>query len=245
LLLGSIPDNPASGVCQKISQSEDIYSCLAVVNRDSSFCLKIKSDQEKNVCLALTNKDISFCQKVRDQEPKEICYYELSFVVGDIGYCDELDSWEKCYFTFVYRLYWQGRSDEIKANYCEKFGEDAGMDLAFKNSCWALKEGDPSPCQGNEHCLSFFKQPLSFCENTKSKSKADCLRDRALTAKDTSICEKIDDTDIRDNCYSSYSAHIYPDLSLCEKINDKMTKNMCYREYAINLSGYENRKYGP
>lgn len=235
-LSGNAPDNPASGVCQKISQPEDVYSCLAVVNSDSNFCQEIKSVEEKNVCLALTNKDISFCQKIRDQEPKEICYYELSFVVRDIGYCDELDNWEKCYFSFVHRLYWQERSDEIEAKYCEKFSEGAGIDLAFKDSCWALKEGDSTLCQGNEHCLSFFKQPLSFCENTKSKSKSDCLRDRALTARDTSICEKIDDITMRDNCYSSYSAHISPDLSLCEKISDKMTKNMCYREYAINLS---------
>ena len=233
---GTVPDNPASKVCQKISQAEDIYSCLAVVNADSSFCQNVESVEEKNICFALADKDLSFCRKIKDQEAKEICYYELSFTVKDISYCDELDNWEKCYFSFVHRLYWQERSNEIKAQYCEKLSKNAGGDIAFKNTCWALKAGDTSLCQRNEHCLSFFQQPLSFCENTKSKGKSDCLRDRALTAKDTSICEMIDDTHYRDNCYSSYSAHIFPDLSLCEKVSDKMTKNTCYREYAVNIS---------
>ncbi|HUV47255.1 MAG TPA: hypothetical protein VMW29_03915, partial [Candidatus Bathyarchaeia archaeon] len=137
---------------------------------------------------------------IQDQEPKEICYYELSFILKDISYCNELDDWEKCYFSFVHRLYWQERSDEIKAQYCEKLSKNAGGDMAFRNTCWALKAGDTSLCQENEHCLSFFPQPLSFCETTKSKGKSDCLRDRALTAKDTSICEKIDDIYFRDNC---------------------------------------------
>ncbi|MGB6838675.1 MAG: hypothetical protein WBE27_00115 [Microgenomates group bacterium] len=234
---GTVPNNPASKVCQKISQAEDVYSCLAEVNADSSFCQKVESEEEKNICFALADKDISFCRKIKDQDPKEICYYELSFTLGDINYCDELDDWEKCYFSFVHRLYWQERSNEIKAQYCEKLSKSAGGDMAFRNTCWALKAGDASFCQGNEHCLSFFKQPLSFCETTRSKGKADCLRDRALTARDTSICEKIDDVYFRDNCYSSYSAHIFPDLSLCEKVSDKMTRNECYREYAINLSG--------
>jgi len=232
----AIPDNPASKVCQKISQPEGIYSCLGVVNTDDNFCQKIRFVEERNACFALANKDISFCRKIQSQETREVCYYELSFMVGDISYCDELDDWEQCYFSFIYRLHWQERSDEIRAEYCEKFSEDAGIDLAFKNSCWAFKERDSSLCQGNEHCLSFFQQPLSFCENNRLKEKNDCLRDRALTAKDTSICEKIIDTNIRDGCYGGYSAHISPDLSLCEKISDKMTKNACYRDYAINLS---------
>jgi len=233
---GTVPDNPTSRVCQKISQPEDVYSCLAIVNADSSFCQKIGQAEEKNLCLALADKDISFCRKIKDQEPREICYYELSFMLKDISYCDELEDWEKCYFSFVHRLYWQERSNEIQTEYCEKLSKNAGGDIAFKNTCRALKVDDASLCQGNEHCLSFFKQPLSFCENTKSKNKSDCLRDRALTAKDASICEKVDDVHYRDNCYTSYSAHILPDLSLCEKVSDKMTKNACYREYAINLS---------
>lgn len=234
--VGTVPDNPASQVCQKISQPEDAYSCLAVVNADSSFCQKVEPLQEKNMCLALADKDLAFCRKIKDQEAKEICYYELSFADREISYCDELDDWEKCYFSFVHRLYWQERSDEIDAKYCEKFSKNAGEDLAFSATCWALKERDVTLCQGKEHCLSFFEQPLSFCENTKSKGKSDCLRDRALTTKDTAICKNITDINIRDNCYSSYSAHISPDLSLCDKVSDKMTKNACYREYAINLS---------
>lgn len=231
-----IPDNPASKVCQKISYPEEVYSCLGIVNADSSFCQRLKSVDEKNICLALADKDISFCRKIKNQESKEVCYYELGFMLGDITYCSELDNWEQCYFSFIYRLHWQDRSDEIKAEYCEKFSEEAGLDLAFKDSCRAFKERDPSLCRGNEHCLSFFPQPLSFCDNNPLKGKDDCLRDRALTAQDSSICDTINDVHYRDNCYGSYSAHILPDLSLCEKISDEMIRNSCYKDYAINIS---------
>lgn len=232
----NVSNNPASKVCLKISQPGDVYHCLAVVNQDSSFCAKVGSGEDKNVCLALSNKDLSFCRKIKESEAKKICYYELSFAVDRIDYCDELEDWEKCYFSFIYRLYWRDRPDEIETGYCQKFSANAGGDLAFKDTCFALRERNSSLCRGNQHCLSFFEQPISFCENIKLKTEADCLRDRALTAKDSSLCERIDDENIRDNCYASYSAHISPDLVLCEKIIDKMTKNMCYAEYAINLS---------
>lgn len=235
-LMENVPNNPASKICLKISQSEDVYYCLAVVNQDSGFCAKMGSGEDKNICLALANKDLSFCQKIKEPEVKKICYYELSFAVNRIDYCDGLEDWERCYFSFIHRLYWRDSPDEIKTEYCQKFSANAGGNLVFKDTCFALGGRDFSLCRGNQHCLSFFEQPLSFCENIKLKTEADCLRDRALTAKDPSLCERINDGNIRDNCYASYSAHILPDLGLCEKVIDKMTKNACYTEYAINLS---------
>jgi len=168
-----------------------------------------------------------------------MCYQELSFKANRIDYCDGAGDPDKCYFSFIHRLYWRERSEEIKSEYCQKLSEDVENDLAFKDTCWALKDRNPTLCHGNENCLSFFEQPLSFCENNRLKNKSDCLRDRALTTKDSSICTQITDEHYRDNCYCSYSAHISPNLSLCQKITNKMTKNMCYMEYAINLSeGY-------
>jgi len=237
--LESVPENPASDICRKVSQPEDVYYCMAVVHQDPTFCEKMDPGEDKNICLAMANKDPSFCQKVMDRESKQMCYQELSFKADQIDYCAEAPDPDKCYFSFIHRLYWRGRFDEIQAEYCQKLSADAGGNLAYRVTCGALKDHDSALCQGSGHCLSFFEQPLSFCENNKFKSsKADCLRDRALTAEDSSICDTIiDNNDVQDNCYTSYSAHISPNLSLCEKVSNEMTKNMCYIEYAINLSG--------
>ncbi len=235
--LENIPQNPPSQVCAKISQPGDVYHCLAVVNQDPTFCEKMGRGEDKSVCLALANKDLSLCQKIKDNETKQMCHQELSFKASQIDYCDGASDPDKCYFSFIHRLYWRGRSGEITAEYCQKLSESAGGELAFRDTCWALKNHNPTLCQGNEHCLSFFEQPLSFCINNKLKSSEDdCLRDRALTSRDPALCERIGDEEIRDRCYGSYSTHISPDLALCEKIIGKMTKNACYTEYAINLS---------
>jgi len=236
--LKNVPENPADEICHKVSQPVDVYYCLAVVNQDSTFCEKIDQSEDKKICLAMAGKDLSFCQEVTDSESKQMCYQELSFKADQIDFCAGAPDPDKCYFSFIHRLYWRERSDEIQTRYCQKLSVNAGGDLAYRNTCTALKDRDPALCQGNGHCLSFFEQPLSFCENNKFKSsKADCLRDRALTAKDPSICDTITDNEyVRNNCYTSYSAHISPDLSLCEKVSDKMMKNVCYIEYAINLA---------
>lgn len=57
--LENIPDNPASQICQKISQPEDIYSCLAVVNQNASFCRNFDEPSQKELCQGLASGDIS------------------------------------------------------------------------------------------------------------------------------------------------------------------------------------------
>lgn len=233
----NIPQNPPSQVCTKISQPGDVYHCLAVVNQDATFCEKMGRGEDKSVCLALANKDLSVCQEIKDNETKQMCHQELSFKAGQIDYCDSASDPDQCYFSFIHRLYWRRRSAEIQDGYCQKLSANAGGNLAYRDTCWALKDRDPALCQGNEHCLSFFEQPLSFCVNNKLKSSEDdCLRDRALTSQDPALCERIGDEEIRDRCYGSYSAHIAPDLALCEKITGKMTSNACYTQYASNLA---------
>jgi len=234
-----IPDNPASEVCLKITQPEDVYYCLAVANQDGSFCEKMDLPGQKNLCLAMAKGDVSYCRKISDPAPKKMCYYELSFATGNIDYCSEVQSGNECYDAYIHRLHWESRGNEIKAGYCEKLSADAAV---LRDCCQAFRKQDPSFCHGNKYCLSYFEQPLSFCETPfkapsgKTKDKGDCLLDRALSAKDSSLCAKIEDTEVRDICYSNYSTHIEPDLSLCEKIADEMMKNMCYAEYAINLA---------
>ena len=242
LNLKDVPDTPINEICLKIFHSDNIYYCLAVANQDVSFCQDLAMPSEKKLCQGMAARDISYCREIQEPEPKKICYYELGFLMGEFDYCEEMENPNMCCFAFIYRLHWESRADEIKAEYCEKINDDTSEELIFKNCCWAFREQDSSLCQGNKYCLSFFKQPLSFCE-TEIKlpgggiaSKDECLLHRALSEKDSSICTKIESDEGRDMCYADMSTHISPNLSFCDKIINKMIRDMCYAEYAIYLA---------
>ena len=241
LNLRNIPDTPINKICSKISKPDDFYYCLAVANKDKKYCQNLDILGERQLCQGMATEDVSYCRKIQESAPKKMCYYELSFDSNNFNYCDETEDPNDCYFAFIHRLHWESRADEIKAEYCEKLSDNTPAELVLKNCCRAFRKQDSSLCQGDKYCLSYFKQPLSFCEiefktpEGKIKDKDDCLMDRALSGKDSSLCAKINDDEVRDICYGNFSTHITPDVSLCEKITDEMRRNMCYTEVAINL----------
>jgi hypothetical protein len=239
-----VPSTPINEICLKISQShpDNILYCLAVTNQDMSYCDDSMMPEEKKLCQAMAGRDVSYCRQIKEQEPRKVCYYELSFLMSEIDYCEETENPNMCYFAFLYRLHWESRADEIKAEYCEKFDENVSGGQVMKNCCLAFKDQDPSLCQGNNYCLSFFKQPLSFCDNELelpgggSASNDECLLHRALSEKDSSFCEMIESEDGRDGCFADMSTHISPDLSMCDKVVDSMVRDMCYTEAAMALA---------
>jgi len=231
---GTVPDNPASKVCQKISQAEDVYFCLAVVNKDVGFCQNFDEPDQKKLCQGMAARDISYCRKIQKLEPKKMCFYELAETTQNIDFCDEAEDKEHCYFNVVSGLYWAQQSEKIKTESCNKFS----VQSPDRNTCFALKENDISFCEkGNAACLTFFEQPLSFCDSIKAEDKLKCIRDRAIIAKNPAICEKAANQETKDECYFGYASHFDPKVYFCEKIIDEMKKNMCYTEVAIKLSG--------
>jgi len=242
LNLKDVPKTPINEICLEISHPDNINYCLAVVNQDISFCEKSKMLAERNLCKAMALRDVSYCREIQDLEPKQVCYYELSFLKEKFDYCEEMGDPIQCYFAFVYRMHWESRADEIKAEYCDKINDKTPRGLILKDCCLAFKEQDSSLCQGNKYCLSFFEQPLSFCDTDFSVpgggmiSKNECLLHRALSEKDPLICERIESGEPRDMCYADMSTHIYHDLSFCDKIKNGMIRDMCYAEQAIYLS---------
>jgi len=246
--LKNIPATSINEICLKISQSDDSYYCLAVANKDAKYCQNLDMPEERKLCQGMATENVSYCREIQEPEPKKMCYYELSFATGNFNYCDEAEDPNDCYFAFIHRLHWESRNDEIKPEYCEKLSDNTPGELVLKNCCQAFRKEDSSLCQGNKYCLSYFKQPLSFCENefkTPSgmiKNKDDCLMDRAMSEKDSSICAKINDDEVRDMCYGNMLTHISHDVPLCEKITDEMRRNMCYAEYAIYLTQESKNK---
>jgi len=242
-------DTPSETICKKIPLAAqlsqiDRYYCLAVVNHNPEICQQIKVDSgdeedeaNKNICFAVAGADSSYCKKISDISAKHVCYYQTAVISENINICDEIDYDQneklQCYFTFVSNLYWWDRSDEITTEYCNKF--PAGQQ--DRNTCLAFKERDVTRCNNNVNCLTFFEQPMSFCSG-KGSDLDDCVRDRAMSSKDVSICEQLSG-EKRDDCLGDFCTHIKLDTAICDKITNIKEKQSRYVEVAINLASVE------
>ena len=239
-------DTLSEKICKKLPLAAqlsqiDKYYCLAVVNNNPEICQEIKVDSgdeedeaNKNICFAVAGGDTSYCEKISELSQKHVCYYQTAVVNNNIDICDEIDYDQneklQCYFTFVSNLFWWDRSDEITAEYCNQF--PAGQ--PDRNTCLAFKERDVAKCNNNVNCLTFFEQPMSFCTGQGSNLD-DCIRDRAMSSKDVSICEQLSG-DKRDDCLGDFCTHIKLDIAICDKITEVMEKQSRYVEIAINLA---------
>ena len=237
-----LPDTMPNEICKKLPLKKefgpgDRYYCFAVVNNNPEFCELIVGDNEedmeakdtKNLCLAHAKRDVSYCKEMSGVLGKRTCYFRLSLISENIDICDNIN-WDKdlkqlCYFSFVNTMYWENKSDKITLTHCSKLPEPD------RSTCLAYKEGGVSLCKNNVNCLTFFEQPMSFCTGKGSVLEY-CIRDRAMTNKDISICETLTG-EKRDDCIGDFAGHITQDISTCDKLTDIMTKHTCYQDVAV------------
>jgi len=246
-----VPDTPSNRLCKEIPFSSEMtyskrYHCLAVVNNDERFCEGIDTENEKNVCLAHANKDISYCKKIKGQDvghvgddTKHVCYFMLATSSENADFCSEIDyldtaqenknEKEECYYGFMSNLYQWGKSDEITTEICSE------MEGEMEETCLALKARDISMCGTNPNCLSHFEQPLSFCDDRPDF--VSCMKDRAKTSKNVSICELLPQPD-RDVCVGVYCTHIELDVNICATIENIQVRQEFYEELAIILNNW-------
>jgi hypothetical protein len=238
-----LPDTIQNRICKKLPLSNELspgdrYECLAVVNNNPEFCELIVADNEndiegkdeKNLCFAFTKKDSSYCKKISSALGKRTCYFGLSLISGDIDVCAGIDFDQDlkqlCYYSFVNALYWEDKSDMITVAFCNKLPEPD------RTSCLAFKERDVSLCENNVHCLTCFEQPMSFCTTGQGKALEYCVRDRAMSSKDISICETLTG-EKRTDCIGDFAGHITQDISTCDLISDIKARHSCYKDVAI------------
>jgi len=224
-----IPDNPSSQACAQITKKQMQYNCLAIVNKDSNLCNKTAEDGVL-ACQAIVENNPQLCTKVKPAMQKKTCVNEVARVNDNITSCDFSDDKKDCVGSYLAGLYWDGKYNLMDKKYCDIFPEED------KDWCLALVTQDKSVCGNNLACLSLFIQPLSFCDNQQmSKSKGECLRDRAMTQRDPAICGLIDDINDRNRCYFNIVGHINPNISFCLKISDQELKQECYSNAAVKL----------
>ncbi|MDD5626996.1 MAG: hypothetical protein PHW01_03265 [Patescibacteria group bacterium] len=234
----AVPNNPSNTLCKKIPLSGkppygERYYCLAVVNHDERFCEGIDEEKGKNICLAHAKADPSYCKKIQEDSAKHVCYYMLAVSSKNADFCSDISysqhEKEQCYFNFMSNLYQWDKSDEIKTEYCNQLG------TPDKNTCLALKARDISLCGDNPHCLTFFGQDLSFCDEHPEIDG--CIKDRAKTSKNVSICELLPQPD-RDSCVGVYCTHTELDVNICDRIEGIKERQDRYIELAMNLGNW-------
>lgn len=237
-----MPYTAYNEICKKLPLKKefgpgDRHYCFALVNHDPRFCEFIVGDNEedtqakdsKTLCLAHSRQDVSYCKKMTTTLGKRTCYFRLSLLSGNIDICDGID-WDNnlrqlCYFSFVNTFYWEDKSDQITLAHCNKLPEPD------RSTCLAYKDKDVSLCKNNVNCLTYFEQPMSFCTGKESVLKT-CIRDRAMTSKDFSICETLTGEE-RDDCVGDFAGHITQDIATCDKITNIMARHTCYQDVAV------------
>ena len=241
----AVPENPSNELCKKIPLSNQLpyserYHCLALVNHDERFCEGIDEEKEKLMCLAFTKKDSSYCKLV-PQESRYVCYHQLAVSNENIKFCDGIDYLDtaqenkdeklNCYMNYITNLYAWDKSNEIKTEYCNEFPAD----YEDRDTCFALKARDVSLCNNVANCLTFFEQDISFCD--EHPELPCCIKDRAKTSRDVSICELLPQPD-RDDCVGSYCTHTELDVNICDTIIDIKERQVRYVELAMNLANW-------
>ncbi|MEK6969017.1 MAG: hypothetical protein AABW48_01170 [Nanoarchaeota archaeon] len=241
-----LPDTVQNQICKQLPLTKELspgdrHYCFAIVNNNAAFCEFIVGDNEedidakdnKNLCLAHAKKDVSYCKQITSTLGKRTCYFGLSVISGNIDICDgityDANLKQLCYFSFVNGLYWEDKSDKITQTHCNKLPEPD------RSTCLAYMKRDVSLCKTNVNCLTCFEQPMSFCTTGKGKALEFCIRDRAMTSKDFSICETLTG-EKREDCIGDFAGHITQDISTCDKINDIKTRHTCYKDVAVQSS---------
>ncbi len=231
----TIKSGNASAACQKITLSEMKNYCLALIAKDPGFCLKME-DEDKNSCQAIVGNDPSFCQKITMSEEKRICFFEVARLNRNIDYCDLLenqDTKEACYFGYFSGLHWEGRNNLISETDCQKF--PAGK--PERKTCQAVQKNNKALCGDNPNCIRMFYTDEKDCQALDSSNKNECYRSVALLTKNPQICQKIIDSQGKDDCLFDYVGHAGADTALCGQISEKFLIQECYKNAAIGLSG--------
>lgn len=73
-------------------------------------------------------------------------------------------------------------------------------------------------------CLAIFKEDNSFCQSVSSGNRQYSL-----------ICERIESLETKDDCYRDYS-RLSNDQVFCDKISNSNQKDQCLVNIALNIS---------
>ena len=207
--------------CSTIDNADtkiECYKNLLQEKRDVSVCQDINNSYIKNVCysnFALITKDYSICEKhvveknVVSKE-KDSCYINIATSKGNVVFCEELLDRilvTSCYSTFAIK--------ENDTTYCTRLRFDT-----INKPVYVLVSSENNVISQTIYASERDNCYYSFGDDATRHLEKDKLY----------VCEKIDNMDIKNNCYIEFAIRL-DDKSICNNIFDKKIKDSC-----INIS---------
>lgn len=192
------------------------------------------------------NAALSACSKLKDPLERNHCITELAIKSNNSDLCKKIDgNKDGCYRTVGETLKDISICNKIQDSrakeYCVLHVSSGGLVPET-----AVKKGNcaSSDIEAQDYCYAndafTFKDP-SLCEKVQdSVKKDDCYTPMtvALASSIENTCGKIQDILKKEKCYGGV-AQVKRDFKICDMINNALEKSVCYRSVSYEI-GYRD-----
>lgn len=172
-----------------VEQQQSMEACKELKQEDRIECITDVAKSDKNA---------SICDEIEDVHNRDFCITEVAQKTGETALCDKTSS--------IYEA--NGKWD------CVRW-------VAYMNRNVALCEEIPTASRWRDQC---FKDAVGIWPH------------------DYTLCNKVIDMTERDWCLS-YAGRLRSDISLCEQVNDSDLRNLCAAVVTKNPSLCEDLAY--
>jgi len=251
-----------TGNCNSIEFSDRLkQECLdqkaylkATQTGDETICEKIENKDLRKKCvdqvflkLAIGSMDEKFCEKIKDKKTKQSCLDNIHASAGRTA-----KSADECKIikdfnlkrTCLDNFYLEQSAKKMDKNECEKINDNN-----MKDRCKRTIEKKVLIAKAVEkqsiRTYVTTEEKLKTCEDMTGVSASQCKNDAnfklAGEKLDLSYCNKIDNTELQQNCIKTQSTSINSlylrqaimlgDSSLCQKILDDNLKTNCLSNF--------------
>ena len=198
-------------VCNSIANKEECYKIFARFLDDKSLCEKLEDPVKVKACLSSVDSAISkeLRKRKKDKIQKESSLADKAVSENNSALCDEIKNTsikDNCFYRLA------KKNQDV--SFCEKIFEES-----TKISCNSFFKKDPSLCDTINTDLDNLAKDncyLAFVVQTKDLPKAQLEK----------TCEKITNSEIKDDCYMQLAIH-KEDSSLCSNVQNQNSKEVC------------------
>ncbi|MEM3555374.1 MAG: hypothetical protein QXF56_01480 [Candidatus Micrarchaeia archaeon] len=202
-----------SSLCRYISFNYTKYLCLTKITGNSSLCNELPDYLQRDSCIEVFATDKlnhSLCQEISTNFYKDRCYTNIAVKTLNPNICSYIICYEcitdrdNCYHTLA--------NVTLNISLCSKISDPFRKDTC--NLDIAKKARNPSFCSAIENtytrntCYSSIiyneKYDVSACDTIIHQNwKDECYKQLAITTGNSTICDKITDSFVKNSCKKS------------------------------------------
>jgi len=218
-------------ICDEMEIPEMKLTCLAVFKHNPSICVKTGNFDKycyDSVFTTMENISESVCEKFSEYYPRTTCYLRLAKVKKDPSFCEKTSGkYQMCCWELAKLLKNSTLCKEIEVE-CER------------NQCLAEVTGNISFCEKvpdlseKKMCFAKLSKKLTInvCkeyipEHPSVLYVPDCIKYVAITTQNISLCDLIDNNEIKWSCLASLSKS----MEICKKAEIPFWRDFCEIEF--------------